>query len=307
MKVAALDLGSNSFLCLIAEVSQGRIVQVLQDSVEIVRLGQDVNRTKKFHTDALQRADSCLRQFSQIIHAHQPKYVLAMATAAARDVENAEDLFDLGRRHGIPIEIIPGDREAEITFLGSTSGLVASSKVRGVIDIGGGSTEIICGNSSSVLMGQSLNIGGVRLTEKFLPQQPAGDAEIEELRKYIRLQVLPLAEQLRSLNMTELIAVAGTPTELARIELGEFNPEKIDGMKFSLSQISQWVSLLEKLSPKQRIDKYNVAPGRADILYAGLVILEETLKALNISEVSVSTRGVRFGVALEIEKRHRSS
>lgn len=304
MKVAALDLGTNSFLCLIAEVDGGRIQKIISDQVEIVRLGQDVNKTKRFHPQALARAKACLERFQKTILQHQPEKILAMATSAARDVQNAEELFKIGRDLGIPIEIIPGEKEAEITFQGSTSAFPADGIVRAVIDIGGGSTEIIAGQNGKPLGGKSVNIGGVRLTELFFPNQPPTSAQVETLRDHSRQQLNDLVEQIRMFKPQELIAVAGTPTELAAASLGGFDAQKIDGFLFSTQDLKTWISKLKTSTTLERTTKYGISAGRADIILAGVLILDLILEMLPAEKVSVSTRGVRFGVALNLEKRN---
>lgn len=301
MKVAALDLGSNTFLCLIAEVEDGRIIHVLDDQVRMVRLGQDVAKTGRFHPDALKRAEAALSEFSKIIESHQPDRVLAMATSAARDAANKDELFALGVKYKIPIEIIPGGREAEITFSGSISGLQRPLETQFlVIDVGGGSTEFIFGRRDQHPQGQSLDLGCVRMKEKF-----AG-LSIESLRETI-------ADQLRSLKIKpnegtgsastamEVIAVAGTPTELARMEIGVFDPVRIEGYRLSRVQLDKWAQILFPMSPEEIHKSYGVSPGRADVLIYGVLILSEALKHCSVSTLTVSVRGVRYGVALEIK------
>jgi exopolyphosphatase / guanosine-5'-triphosphate,3'-diphosphate pyrophosphatase len=303
MKVAALDLGTNSFLCLIAEVSAGKIQKVYSDQVEIVRLGQDVNRTKQFHPEALQRARVCLTRFKKTLDEQKPKKILAMATSAARDVKNAEELFQMGRDLGIPIEIIPGGKEAEITFKGSTSGLTRDQKVRAVIDIGGGSTEIIAGTHSQILGGRSLNVGAVRLTEMFFPQQPPQAEEIKNFEAHLSPLITGLVEELQTFQVTELIAVAGTPTELAAATLGEFNMAKIDGYQITEKHLTDWIRKFKQSGTRERIENFGISKGRADVILAGTLILENIRKAFGFPSITVSTRGVRYGIALELEKR----
>lgn len=298
MRVAALDLGSNTFLCLIIDGEIGsdggpRILKVLSDEVRMVRLGQDVDRTRRFQPEALQRAELALADFQKTIQAFKPDRIVAMATSAARDVENSDALFELGRKYGIPIEIIPGAKEAEITFRGAISGMNVSADATLVIDIGGGSTEIISGDGPQMKWGQSLDLGCVRLKEK-LGLSKNLTAEIElKARQVIR-------EQLATLNDTaagRIIAVAGTPTELARMEVGSFDPEKIDGFIFTREKIESWIRRLAVLTPTQIRETYQVPAGRADVLSLGLLILSETLAFFKASELTVSTRGVRYGVA----------
>lgn len=306
MRVAALDLGTNSFLCLIAEVEDGRIIKVLSDQVEVVRLGQGVNQTRLFHPDALVRAEACLHRFSMTIKGYQPEAVLAMATSAARDVSNSEQLFCIGAKLGIPIEIIPGGKEAEITFLGATSALPRDGKTRLVIDVGGGSTEYIIGRDHQVLYGQSLNIGCVRLTEKFASVQPILNEQHLQLRDYIDKQIKKIAPEISKYKVDQVLAVAGTPSAIAAAELGGFVEEKVDGHILTVARLSQWEKNFAELSAQQIAVNYKIEAGRADVIFVGSVLLQRSLLQFGIDRMTVSTKGVRYGVALEIAKRRHS-
>ncbi len=299
MKVAALDLGSNTFLCLICEIENGKILKIYSDQVEVVRLGQDLQKTKKIHPDALLRAKKCLTKFSEIIQQQKPDRVLAMATSAARDAENQQELFIICQDLNIPLEIIPGEKEAQITYEGSISA-APSDKNRLVIDIGGGSTEFIFGTGSKLLQGQSLNIGCVRLTEKFISQQPTPENEIIELQKFITAEISKINS--KGLIVDEVLAVAGTPTTLAAVEIGKFQVDVIDGYVFTLNRLEKWLTELIPLSVTEKIQK-GFPEGRADVILVGLIILMETLKLFKKDQLIVSTRGVRYGVALELARR----
>lgn len=312
MRVAALDLGSNTFLCLIVEGEvdadgRARIDEILSDEVRMVRLGQDVDRTRRFHPDALVRAEAALADFQKSILKFRPDRILAMATSAARDVENAEQLFDLGRKFGIPIQIIPGSQEARITYAGATSGMnpnQADGTSTLVIDIGGGSTEFIRGVGGQMAWGHSLDLGCVRLKER-LRYREALTSEIElEARSHIQeeLRSLPakvgLSDDGADFAVDRILAVAGTPTELARMEIGQFDPVRIDGFCFSRARIEEWIRILAPLHPQDIQKRYQVPAGRADVLVLGLLILSESLAYFGRADLQVSTRGVRFGVAL---------
>jgi exopolyphosphatase/guanosine-5'-triphosphate,3'-diphosphate pyrophosphatase len=306
MKIAALDLGSNTFLCLIAEIEKGVIARVLQDEVEIVRLGQGLSQNRRFHPDALARADKTLEKFSHIISLHKPDAILAMATSAARDAENQDELFALGRKHKIPIEIIPGEKEAEITYRGSVSGIDSAGKDLMVLDIGGGSTEFIFGHGEKLLAGKSLNIGCVRLTEKFISRQPTPADQNQAVTDEVDRQI----KEIRHLKpdgfeINNIIAVAGTPTTLAAAELGRFDAGQIDGFMFSQARLEEWLKRLSGSSVEEKL-KMGIPAGRADVILIGVIILLRTLKLLGVPELMVSTRGVRYGVALEVARRINS-
>jgi exopolyphosphatase/guanosine-5'-triphosphate,3'-diphosphate pyrophosphatase len=300
MKVAALDLGSNTFLCLLAEGDSSGIKKIHKDLVEIVRLGQGVGQTKSFHPDALDRARICLSAFKKEIDLFKPDKILAVATSAARDAKNGEELFKIGRDLQIPIEIIEGEQEAEVSFQGALVGFDIENKNVAVIDIGGGSTEIICGKNGKIRSAESLDIGGVRLTEKFISEQPVNLKDQKSLREFIQSELIRFKNHFGGAD--QLFAVAGTPTSLAAIELGSFIPEKVDGYKFSAAQLEQWQSKFASTSVEEKKQKYNLG-GRADIIFVGTSILLEFMKFFEFKEVTVSTKGVRFGVALQLLKK----
>ena len=299
MKIAALDLGSNTFLCLICEVKNNQILKVYSDQVEVVRLGQDLQKTKEINTDALVRAKKCLEKFSETIQKEKPDRILAMATSAARDAENKQELFKICQNLNIPLEIIAGEKEAEITYQGAISKII-SEKNRLVIDIGGGSTEFIFGSGLKLIQGQSLNIGCVRLTEKFISAQPTTENEISVLQKFISNEISKINSA--SFKIDEVLAVAGTPTTLAAVEIGKFQVDIIDGYIFKLDRLEKWLSELIPLSIAEKIQK-GFPEGHADVILVGLIILIETLKYFNKDQLVVSTRGVRYGVALEVARR----
>lgn len=303
MKVAALDLGSNTFLCLTAEVSDGRIAKVYSDDVEIVRLGQELDKNKKFHPDALLRADACLQKFNRIIQQQKPEKILAMATAAARDAENKEELFKLGEKYGIPIEIIAGGAEAGITYSGATSGLTDLQKNLLVVDIGGRSTEFIFGRGARVMAAESYNIGCVKLTEKFITSQPTFHSEIEKVTQHIDEHILKAQNLLPDhFKLDEVLAVAGTPTTLAAAEIGAFDVGRIDGYILTKDKLKEWLERLSSASVEQKIEM-GIPAGRADVILIGVITLLRTLEIFGASQIVVSTRGVRYGVALEIYRR----
>jgi len=253
MRIAALDLGSNTFLCLIAEVEKNTVKSILSDQVEMVRLGQGLSSSRRFHPEALERADKTLEKFSSTIAQYKPDKILAMATSAARDAENKEDLFALGRKHGIPIEIIPGEREAEITYQGSTSGLEDAKQELMVLDIGGGSTEFIFGRGRTLISGRSLDIGCVRLTEKFIKAQPTPSEQISEVEKFVDLELKKIEEITpANFQVKQIVAVAGTPTTLAAAEVGGFVPAKIDGFVFTADALGGWLKKLARSSIEEK-------------------------------------------------------
>lgn len=298
MKVAALDLGSNTFLCLIAEGEGGRLERVIADEVETVRLGQDVSRSGKFHDDALERADSCLGRFRALIDREKVDHIQVCATAAARSVKNAEDLLAIGRKHGFRISVISGEDEARLSYFGAWS-TFQDERTRLVIDIGGGSTELVVGRGERLVKGLSLPLGGVRQTEAFVSAQPVPDKEAEAMKDHVDQVLAPSLQEFAAFGIEELVAVAGTPTAIAAVELGGFDAAKVDGFRISRARLQEWIEIFRSTSVEEKKRRFGLG-GRADIIFAGVVILERIVSGLGFEELRVSARGLRYGVAMDL-------
>ncbi|MGZ3745990.1 MAG: Ppx/GppA phosphatase family protein [Pseudobdellovibrionaceae bacterium] len=303
MKVAALDLGTNSFLCLIVEGDKEGIRKVLSDQVKVVRLGQGVDKTGFFHPEALARAKECLTEFKKEIDSQHVDRILAMATSAARDAKNGQELFKIGKELNIPIEIIPGNDEARITFAGAIEGTAQGKENILVIDVGGGSTEFIVGNKSKLHFSKSLNLGCVRMTEKYITRQPISQEERLLAEAAVAQQLELILPEIRKYAVEEIIAVAGTPSAIAVAEMGKFEAEKVHGFTLDQGKLKKWCDILANTSVQEKIDKYKIEEGRADILFMGTTILHQFLVKLNQPSMRVSIKGVRYGVALEALRR----
>ncbi len=295
MRVAALDLGSNTTLLLIAEVEGGAIQSVVHDETRITKLGQGVHASRKFHPDALSRMRECLADYGQKIKAHQCEKVIAVATSAARDVSNGHELIEMAQGFGIPVHIIAGQREAELTFRGALSDR-SSTEGAAVVDVGGGSTEIIFANDGRA-RGQSIDVGSVRLSEMFISTHPIRSEEINKVSAYVAEQFAKV--ELSASAVKEIVAVAGTPTTLACLEQKkDFAVDRVNGYNLSLGQIEEWIRRLAAMTVEEREKLPGMEPKRSDVIVVGSLILAGAVRALKQRQVTVSTRGVRYGVAL---------
>lgn len=298
MKVAALDLGSNTFLLLICEVEAGQITKIYRDEIQVTKLGQGVHASKKFHPEALVRAEECLREFSEIIGEEKPHKILAMATSAARDVSNGDLLFRMGEKYGIPIRIIPGHLEAKITFDGATYDM-PNKKGVAIIDVGGGSTELIALDDAGQPQGVSVNVGSVRLTEMFISGHPVSERELNETLNYAREKFNEVRKELPKAKLHEAVGVAGTPTTLAAvIQHQAYSDKLVHGYKITEETLKDSLWKMAKMTLPERKALVGMDPQRADVMIAGMAILLAAIQALHMKEFTVSTRGVRNGVAL---------
>ncbi len=279
MKVAALDLGSNSFLCLIANCEKNCSPEIISDTSVVVRLGQGVQQTRRFHSEALQRAKKCLPQFKEIILQERVDKIIAVTTSASRDVENLKEFIQIGEDLGISIQLISGTEEALLTYKGAFLNLPGNSfdksqfpaKKNVVIDVGGGSTEFIYGDLKHIEFAKSLQMGAVRFTEQFISIQPAKKMETEKLSQEIQNQ-FKLLQFSENTKVDEIIAVAGTPTALAILEVGQFDPIKIHGYSLNVKTLEKWKQKFQETSIDEKKNKYQLGK-RADIIYVGTSIL----------------------------------
>lgn len=300
-RVAAIDIGTNTFLCLITEGGPNGITKVISDEAEVVRLGQKIDSAGTFHPEALERATKCLDKFQKSIQKHGPLEVAeAAATSAARDANNAATLRELAGRFGISLRVASGLEEARLSYLGTLP--QDHTPTRLVVDVGGGSTEFIVGQGKNILFSKSLDIGGVRLTERFVTAQPVPPEDRQALEAYADQQIATLIPVLKQHPIKEIIAVAGTPTAVAALEIGAFIEEKVDGFHLSLAQLEKWREIFATTSVEEKQKKFGLG-GRADIIFAGVSILCSTLRQLQAEGFSVSTKGLRYGLALDLLSR----
>lgn len=294
MRIAALDLGSNTSLLLIADVAGDRIARVLHDETRVNKMGQGVHAERRFHPEALKRLDECFADYAATIKKSGVDKVAAVATSAARDVSNGQALLDLGHRHGIPIHIISGEFEARLTFKGAICDRPRAGVA--VIDVGGGSTELIR-EIDGKPRGVSVDVGSVRLSEAFVTKHPVAKAELDEIHDYSR-EAFARAHLPKG-GFNELVAVAGTPTTLAALEQKTpFDERKVHGFTLTRAMIENWIDKLSGMTVEERERLAGMQPKRADVIVAGAIILLEGMQALGQERMTVSTRGVRYGVAL---------
>jgi exopolyphosphatase / guanosine-5'-triphosphate,3'-diphosphate pyrophosphatase len=299
MKVAALDLGTNTFILLVAEVESGRVTRVLHDEVRVVRLGQGVHKNRRFHPEALERARECFADFAKVIRSHQVHKTLACATSAARDVENGHELVELAADAGIPVKIISGEKEAELTFLGAVGDEAGEPVV--IVDVGGGSTEYIFGDHRGLVARTSVDIGSVRLTELFVTSHPIPDSEVRQMDAYIQTKIDEAKAGFPDFSAAKLIAVAGTPTTLATLDQGRaFESDRVHGYELGVDRTKDWVDRLSRMSVEERRNLAGMEPKRADVIVAGAMILQKSAETLGALSMEVSIRGLRYGVALRL-------
>lgn len=299
-QIAAIDIGTNTILLLIGEVSKNGEVYPVYEAQNVARLGKGVDKTGKLNRKNMEKALQILREYKVIVDANRVSKFLLVGTSALRDAANRDEFLNRVRKElGWEIKIIPGKEEARLSFLGALSN---KADLRGrvlVVDIGGGSTEFVWGTTETMEGRKSLNIGSVRLTERFFHHDPPSLEEINELIVHIKNRLSSLPTDIPKPN--HLVGVAGTVTTLAAMVLQEkkYNSEKIDGFKLSLQKVSMLIRRMQTMPAKERLKLPGLYPGREDVILAGSLLLMEILKVFKQKDLIVSDRGLRFGLILD--------
>jgi len=307
MRVAVVDIGSNSTRLLLADVEQrdGTVSPLVKRS-EVTRLGEGVDARGSLSEDAIGRVLRTLRDYRGEIDSHGCEANLAVLTAAARDASNG-DAFAARVREEFSLDarVLSGDEEAQLTFLGAMSGRESVSPSQWpavVVDIGGGSTEFVIGQDHTAGFHTSLPVGVVRMSERHISSDPPAQPELEALSLDTRAtfeQALPAAERA---SVRRAIAVAGTATSAAAIDqrLEPYDPARVEGHVLSDVTVQAMLARLAGMREDERRAVAGLHPDRAPTIVAGLVILREVMSAFALTQVSVSEHDVLFGGALRL-------
>lgn len=310
MILAGIDIGTNTLRLLIAEQSAPAFREIHSDR-KITRLGQDLDRTGEISFEARNRSVAALAEFSKSIIRCKAGRVSAVGTSALRNASNSAEFIDeVRRKTGIEIRIISGEEEARLTLLGASyalkgrnAGAAAGMPRQAVlIDIGGGSTELIFMRPGDRIREVSLPLGAVYLTERFLRKDPPSAEEIEQVRQSIRNE---LRRQVRIEDVSAgaaLIGTAGTVTTLAAMDLrlSNYDPERINGAILSRESIGRIIDRLAGAAVKDRLGLPGLEPGREDIILAGALICMEIMALFRFSGMQVSDWGLREGIILDM-------
>jgi exopolyphosphatase / guanosine-5'-triphosphate,3'-diphosphate pyrophosphatase len=303
-RVAAIDCGTNSIRLLIAEPDGSGGIADLERRLEIVRLGQGVDATGEFHPDALRRTFVAVDGYAELIKkAEVPTgKVRFVATSAARDVKNREAFFaGVKERLGVLPDVISGETEARLSFLGALSRVKPEGEPVLVMDIGGGSTELITGGANGALHSAvSLDVGSVRVTERFFKQNPVADDDLERAAGYVDDLLTGSGVDFDSIGAW--IGVAGTVTTLAGVylELERYDRERVHGARIPLAAIAEQLHRLAELTVDQIRALPSMHPGRADVITGGALVESRIAARVHLDHLIVSESDILDGIALQL-------
>jgi exopolyphosphatase/guanosine-5'-triphosphate,3'-diphosphate pyrophosphatase len=298
-RVAVVDIGTNSTRLLVADVAAGRVGEVERQS-RVTRLGRGVDLSGQLSDEAIEAACEAVEDYVSIYEEAGAGAVVAIATSAVRDASNgAAFIAELRERFALSARVLDGDEEARLTYLGASAADPPKVPTL-VIDIGGGSTELIVGTGEEIGFHASLQAGVVRHTERHIASDPPTAAELEALADDARGAIEAVVSELAGAGPRAGIAVAGTPTSLAAIEMGldPYDPERVHGYTLTLPGIQRLLSRLASLPLAERREIRGLHPDRAPTIVAGVVILIEVMRAFGLERVEVSEHDILYGAAI---------
>jgi exopolyphosphatase/guanosine-5'-triphosphate,3'-diphosphate pyrophosphatase len=306
-RVAAIDCGTNSIRLLIAEPDGSGGLKDLERRLEVVRLGQGVDASGEFHPDALQRTFAAVDEYAELIKKADVgvEKVHFVATSATRDVKNRETFFaGIQERLGVVPDVISGETEAHLSFIGALSRVTPEGEPVLVMDIGGGSTELITGSANGDMHSAiSLDIGSVRVTERLLKQNPVADDDLERATRYVDDLLASSGVDFAAIGTW--IGVAGTVTTLAGVylELEHYDRERVHGAVIPLPAVQELPHRLAGMTVEEIRALPSMHPRRADVITGGALIQARVAARLDVPDLIVSESDILDGIALGLLDR----
>jgi exopolyphosphatase/guanosine-5'-triphosphate,3'-diphosphate pyrophosphatase len=316
VRVASIDIGTNTVLLLIAERDpQGRLVPIVERA-RITRLGQGVDRSRALAPEAVERTLESLAEYGSLLRQHGVREVDAVGTSAMRDAAGGERFRARAKELlGTEPRVVSGDEEARLTFVGGTSGLELDGAIT-AFDVGGGSTEIVRGRfepaenqgavpRSTLAFRKSLDIGSVRLFERIVDNDPPSGGELAQIRDAVAAELAGLPAPTEQERKGVLVGIAGTVTTLAAVARGidPYDGARVHGLVLPKEEIDEIARRLASLKVEERRKLPGMEPKRADVIVAGACIVQSVVVWSGADRLMVSDRGVRWGLALELAAR----
>lgn len=302
-RLASIDIGSQTIRLLVADVSpEGILVPVLRNHA-IIRLGADMHESGTLKQNSIAQAVACIENFILQAQKLEPSGIYAVATACVRAADNsAAFLNEVFYQTGVMPAVLTGQEEARMALAGVSSGITCIPESMIVIDIGGGSTELICTRNEKIIKSESLPLGVITLTERYLGHDPPAPADISELRRSI-LRTMKLHGLLEGTwyNHKLLLGTAGTVTTLAAMDLRmeEYNSAMINGHHLSIQSVQQLFKAMLQKNKTERSTMPGLEPGRSTVILAGTAIVLEIMKSLRTKIIQVSDAGLLEGVLIQ--------
>ncbi len=299
MRVAAVDIGTNSVRLLVGDVeSPAGALRTIDRRMHITRLGQGVDSARRLAPEAVERTLTVLREYQDAIESNGVTRVRATATSAARDAENRDDFFTAAKSAlGTELELLSGEEEARLSFAGATTGLDAAAPYL-VVDIGGGSTELVLGTTEPEAL-CSVDVGCVRITEQYLHSDPPAPEELSNAVSAVRDQIADVDRAIPDLrDAATLLGLAGTVTTVAAVEQGlPYDRDRIHHFRLTREAVEDVFRTLALEPVAERRHNPGLEPERVDVIVGGVIVLASILRTLEFDDLLVSENDILDGLA----------
>ncbi|GAB6077110.1 Ppx/GppA phosphatase family protein [Desulfurobacterium crinifex] len=298
MRIATIDIGTNSTRLLIADVKNGEVEQIFKTG-RVTRLGEGVKKTGKLSKEGIERTIETLKEFRELAEKYSVEKIIVVTTEAARLAENAKEFISKVENLGLKIEILSDREEAEVVFTANVLHFNPSGKAM-TVDLGGGSTEIVFGSKNKVEYLNSLKFGVVFLHETFIKSDPPEESELKEMETFIRNELLKVKKEIPQENFV-VYAVGGTITSVVAMEeqMTVYKPEIVHGYVVTEDLIKKWYQKLSSMTIEERKKIVGLEENRADVIIPGLVFFSIFCEVFKKDKLTVSELGLLYGLALK--------
>ena len=309
MRVATIDIGTNTVLLLVAERGPDGQLVAVEEHATITRLGQGVDKTRSLAPEAVERTNACLDRYAEVVTRLGVDKTAVVGTSAMRDAGGGDAVrAHVKARFGVDARTISGDEEAHLTFGGALSGLTLPGDGRVVVfDIGGGSTEVVDGDRTTraIRYAHSYDVGSVRLSERHVRSDPPSDAERAEVMRAARDAFATIPESVRG---APVVGIAGTVTTLAAVSLAmeDYDGARVHGLVLEVTELARVIAKLAGVPLAERKLIAGLEPKRADVIVAGALVALAFLERVGAASLTISDRGVRWGLAEELASASHS-
>ena len=309
-KLAALDIGTNSFHLIVVSVSPTGNFEIIDREREVIRLSEGyIGERKIISSNSIERSISIINKFRKIANSHEAP-LRAVATSALRESANKNEFLQtVFKRTGVKVEVISGHEEARLIHLGIQKAVPIFNMESLSIDIGGGSTEFIVGKKGEIQYTNSLKLGAVRLSQMFFPNYILTDAKIEEAREWTEKVIAAIVTKIKNINIETVVGSSGTILNIGMMiraiqNRGKETNSNLNNYEFSVDNLQEIETMvLNKKTPEERKSIVGLEERRVDIIPAGVIILSTILKKLEIKKIIISEYGLKEGIILDSLKK----
>jgi exopolyphosphatase/guanosine-5'-triphosphate,3'-diphosphate pyrophosphatase len=305
-RLAAIDIGTNSIRCIVVEACGEVGYRILDDEKATVRLGAGLYRSGTICSQSWQAAGEALSRMRRIAEGFGVRAIEAVATSAVRKAANGQEFMeDMLQRGGFPIRLISGEEEAALAALSAWRNFDMAQSRHALLDIGGGSAEIVLATGNHIEEVHSFEAGAVYMTDRFLPREPILKADLKRLQKYLRRQTHKLLEQ-QEFPLQQLIGSGGTVTNIGRAVMAQRNEsfDSVHGYEVLHSDLVHLLSMLVRMTPGERAAVPGISPERGDIIVAGVAVVEGFMRSLGANLLKINARGIREGLIIRSLQKH---